>query len=690
MEEEALSRGTSGYYDLANEMQLINLDRMQDMTKSLQASGSSAVYIITDVSSVNITNNQIVNVSFYSSNPQSSDWIAAYSPVLNTNELNSTVPVKYGYCDELDSYLETGYGMLQFNFTNLRDDIAFYYMIDGTYYPSIVNSSLSTFIVKFQNPNQPLRPRVVATGDPDTFNLLWSSATSTLPQMQWGVSSGAYDRFVPAITTHINQSSMCGFPANTTGWRDMGLIHTATMTGMKALADSKIYYRFGDNATNDYSEEFVFLAPPLAGQNPVIGTRVILYDDLGRGSTDDTYTWNHYGRPSIYVTMAVGAEVLANTVHAVYHGGDISYATGYEAVWDFWLNQISPVASGTLYLTTVGNHETDWPGTASYYNGTDSGGECGITTTTLMPLPAPAVTNAPWWSYDVGLIHFVGMSTEHDYTIDSAQYLWLENDLKNVNRTLTPWVIFGGHRPMYINSDYGGTRSSDIYVMDMMIENIEPLLWKYQVNLGFYGHNHVMQRHSAVLNKVVIQASKPVVGSDGSTIHWHADPQATVHMVIGAAGAGFTKNAIPEGEPGHPEWNEMYVYYYGYARVTAVNASYLDWEWVNVYTGEVYDHMVITQNETALGQGWTLSNDNNDENSKNSFWTTDLGIGAIVGAGVGLLLLLLVGCVVMIPSIRQTGPCKYVLSPKGEAFLGGNEKSDANGVEEGENGGGRE
>ena len=61
-------------------------------------------------------------------------------------------------------------------------------------------------------------------------------------------------------------------------------------------------------------------------------------------------------------------------IDAVFHGGDISYATGYEAVWDFFLDQISPIASGALYLTTVGNHESDWPGTASYYTGTDSGG----------------------------------------------------------------------------------------------------------------------------------------------------------------------------------------------------------------------------------------------------------------------------------------------------------------------------
>lgn len=45
------------------------------------------------------------------------------------------------------------------------------------------------------------------------------------------------------------------------------------------------------------------------------------------------------------------------------------------------------------------------------------------------------VTTLGRWSYDVGLIHFVGMSTEHDYTVGSEQYLWLEADLAGVDRT---------------------------------------------------------------------------------------------------------------------------------------------------------------------------------------------------------------------------------------------------------------
>ena len=123
-------------------------------------------------------------------------------------------------------------------------------------------------------------------------------------------------------------------------------------------------------------------------------------------------------------SRAIAYEVNAGTVDAVYIGGDISYANGYLPVWDHFLEQSAPFTSGALFFTNLGNHESDSPNSASYYHGTDSGGECGVIAMSLYPEPYPATVNAPWWSYDVGLVHLMGMSTEHDYTKGSAQWNW--------------------------------------------------------------------------------------------------------------------------------------------------------------------------------------------------------------------------------------------------------------------------
>jgi phosphodiesterase/alkaline phosphatase D-like protein len=47
------------------------------------------------------------------------------------------------------------------------------------------------------------------------------------------------------------------------------------------------------------------------------------------------------------------------------------------------------------------------------------------------------------------MVHFIMISTEHDLSPGSRQYVWLQEDLRNIDRSRTPWVILGGHRPMY-------------------------------------------------------------------------------------------------------------------------------------------------------------------------------------------------------------------------------------------------
>lgn len=583
----------------ANEFQMILPENIIDGRKKTLIDTQS--FSIDNVSPLVINNNDIVTVKYSTKTPSNSDWIGAYSPA-NSVDITTTVPIKYGYCDEDSNYEAYGYGELTFNMTNVRNDIVFYYFTGGTSHPIVVDKYSKN--VQFYNNNEPLKPRIVPTGDYNKFKLLWSSASSSQPLLKWGTKSNSYDKVVEASTSSIDRGELCGSPANSTGWFDLGLIHEAMLEGMEPLANQKIYYKFGDEATNDYSKEYVFNVPPLPGKpSERRPTTAILYDDLGRGSTDMTYTWYEYGRPAIDTIMAVGAEIANGDIDVIYHGGDISYAVGYLAVWDFYMDMLSNVAGSVLYLTTVGNHESDWKDSASSFSNTDSGGECGILTTTLYPMPSPATTNEPWWSYNVGLFHFVGISTEHDYTIGSKQYYWLEKDLASVDRSVTPWIIFGGHRAMYINSNYGGSPSSDIGVMDSMIENLEPLLFKYRVNIGFYGHNHAVQRHSAVLNKKVIQASEKIIDEEGNIVHFHNDPQATVHMVVGTGGATFTQNAV--NPP--PEWNEMVFYEYGYARITAVNATYLDWKWIKASTNEVLDRMVITQEDPTTETTWDVS-----------------------------------------------------------------------------------
>lgn len=560
-----------------------------------------------------IVNREIVTVNVWSNQPNTSDWIGAYSPA--DVDITQTVPVRWAYANIGPNYMTEGWSNLTFNFTNLREDISFYYFTNGIADPVAVNTTLGKDPnLYFEDPNAPLRPRMTATGDYDVYRLLWSTNNSANPTLEWGVATGTYDNTVTATTSRLERDSMCGGKATGVGWRDTGAIHTALLSGMKALtAGSLIYYRFGDSVTDTWSDEFTFTVPPQPGtQPPNRPTTAILYCDLGRGAMDDAETWNAYGRPAYNTTRFAAARAQAGEVDAVFHGGDVSYATGYMAVWDFFMDQLSPLASRVLYLTTVGNHESDWPNTATIYNVTDSGGECGVATQTMLPMPEPATTNKPWWSYDVGIIHFVGLSTEHNYTACSEQYEWLEKDLASVDRTKTPWIILNGHRAMYISSTFNTSQYtwSDGSVQAALIKNIEPLLWKYQVNAGFYGHNHVYNRQAAVYKEIPIQYSEPRT-IDGQTWNVYDNPQASVEIVIGNAGARFSNNSWPV----NPDWCELVLNEYGYSVMTAVNDSYLEWVMYNTNENDeesVFDRIVITQDPSQLGKGWVNNNSSLD------------------------------------------------------------------------------
>ena len=321
------------------------------------------------------------------------------------------------------------------------------------------------------------------------------------------------------VTRTLPSSAFCGPPATTIGFRDLGNIHTAEFTGLTSLAKRPVYYQFGDNASGTWSPEYSLSVPPLPGDLSV-STVLILVGDVGRGYDDDSNTWRQYGKPAFNTTKMILAREFnrpdGQDAQLVHIYGDLSYATGYAAVWDVFFDMITPLASRIPFATGVGNHESDFPDSASYYSVTDSGGECGVASVTLFPCPLPttrrltktqrkqmlvaplpANINTPWYSMDVGMVHLVVLSSEHDYEVGSVQNEWLEADLRAVNRSVTPWVIATLHRPMYIDSTYDLGVTSDLVVMYNLQKHVEPLFWKYRVNLAMYGHNHAVQRLSA-------------------------------------------------------------------------------------------------------------------------------------------------------------------------------------------------
>lgn len=222
------------------------------------------------------------------------------------------------------------------------------------------------------------------------------------------------------------------------------------------------------------------------------------------------------------------------------------------------------------------------------------------------------------------------MSSEHNFSIGSQQYIWLEKDLQSVDRSVTPWVIFSGHRPMYVNSNYccewGESdcdeciHGSDVDVMLTQRANLEHLLLQYEVNLYFAGHFHNMQRHTAIRNGKVVQRAEYMFDEAlGEYVHLHRDPKAPVYMVIGSAGNGPTYNSMIY------DWSEKFWdNVFGYAMVTALNGTALYWQLIDSSTDEVIDRVVITRgsgDDNGSSSGGRESSSDGDI-SENTGWTS--------------------------------------------------------------------
>jgi acid phosphatase type 7 len=50
----------------------------------------------------------------------------------------------------------------------------------------------------------------------------------------------------------------------------------------------------------------------------------------------------------------------------------------------------------------------------------DSGGECGVAYESYFPMPAVS-KDKPWYSIEQGTVHFIVMSTEHEWSEKSEQ-----------------------------------------------------------------------------------------------------------------------------------------------------------------------------------------------------------------------------------------------------------------------------
>lgn len=498
---------------------------------------------ILKASPITVENGGIVNVTWQNIiNPQEKDFIAFYCPVDDS-------PTHY-----LDYFFVTvsktwslGYGGKQVTVYNMRTNCVF------KYFRSIGYSQLVTVSNELSFTGAPLQGHIALTGNPSEIRVMWTSGKGNeAAVVRYGLSTSMSQSVYKVDIKTYSASDMCESPANSSGFWNPGFIYDVLLSDLRP--NMKYYYSFG---TKDHMSAMFYFQTALPAGDPT-SYKFIAYGDMGIAPYS-----------AVPTSELIQSQVKQDeSLRFVLHNGDISYAEGHAYIWDQWMTLIEPYATLLPYMIGIGNHEQDHvtggikhdpsgaKGDGGFRprwgnNGQDSGGECGVPMFKRFHMPDNG--NAVWWySFDYGLVHYIMMSTEHDFTPGSRQYTWLENDLKSVDREKTPWLIFSGHRAMYCSSLY-----IDNYVIALNMQRLfEDLLHKYKVDLALWSHYHSYERTCKVY--------KNQCRDDG-----------IIHIVVGSAGKKIDLD-IWFDKP----WSMFHQNEYGYGVVTVANATAMKWEWI--------------------------------------------------------------------------------------------------------------
>ncbi|KAJ4960209.1 hypothetical protein NE237_020119 [Protea cynaroides] len=251
-----------------------------------------------------------------------------------------------------------------------------------------------------------------------------------------------------------------------------GFIHHTTLLNLDY--NTKYYYEVGVGNT---TRQFYFTTPPPVG--PDVPYTFGLIGDLGQTYNSNT-TLAHYQNDPL-----VGQTLL--------YLGDLSYADDWpnhdNVKWDTYGRFIERSAAYQPWIWTTGNHEIDFapqlgepipfkPFSSRYHT----------------PYNASGSTEPFFYSIKRASAHIIVLASYSSYGKSTAQYTWFLQELANVNRTETPWLIVLVHAPWY-NSDITHYMEGET-----MRVQFESYLVQYKVDVVFAGHVHAYERSYRIAN----------------------------------------------------------------------------------------------------------------------------------------------------------------------------------------------
>ncbi|KAH9680769.1 Purple acid phosphatase 15 [Citrus sinensis] len=301
-----------------------------------------------------------------------------------------------------------------------------------------------------------------------------------------------------------------------------GIIHHVLITG---LQPNTLYeYECGDPSISAMSSSHYFRTMPVSGPSDY-PNRIAVVGDLG-------LTYN---------TTTTVAHLMSNHPDLLLLIGDLSYADlyltngtksscylcqsiespiqeTYQPRWDYWGRYMQPLVSNVPTMVIEGEHEIERQAENQTF--------AAYSSRFAFPSEESGSSSSLYYSFNAGGIHFVMLSAYIDYDKSSDQYKWLESDLGDIDREVTPWLIAAWHPPWY------STYSAHYREVECMRVEMEDLLYHYGVDIVFNGHVHAYERSNRVYN-------------------YSLDPCGPVYILVGDGGNVEGLDIVHADEPGN-------------------------------------------------------------------------------------------------------------------------------------------
>ncbi|CAA7022938.1 unnamed protein product [Microthlaspi erraticum] len=250
-----------------------------------------------------------------------------------------------------------------------------------------------------------------------------------------------------------------------------GYTHHCLLSGLEH--DTKYYYKI---ESGESSREFWFVTPPAV--HPDAAYKFGIIGDLGQ-TFNSLSTLEHY--------MQSGAQ-------AVLFLGDLSYADRYKyndvgVRWDTWARFVERSTAYQPWLWSAGNHEVDY----MPYMGEVTPFKNYLERYTT-PYLASKSSSPLWYSVRRASAHIIVLCSYSPFVKYTAQWHWLDEELKRVDREKTPWLIVLMHVPMY--------NSNEAHFMEgeSMRAAFEEWFVEHKVDVIFAGHVHAYERSYRISN----------------------------------------------------------------------------------------------------------------------------------------------------------------------------------------------